>query len=269
MNPLATHDGQPLVTVQVMACTKDIHLLPRALASVAKQDLPPEMFAVQIMHDGQAEETADLERVAEAIDRLPCEASFIETPEPYGYYCLPRNYGIVYIDTPYIAFLDADNEMAPGHLRGLLAAIRTPSPTNGWPHFVYSRRLYVRDDGAPKEMPVGPSKPYGWVQDSVVPLLRSPQNNFIDTGDLLVGKGVLMMLAEYTGQMFNPEVRRFGDWELVCRMAKVGFRGRPVDQVTNIYHWTGENLQLTRSAQGVDAISVAHYEKLKAEGKIK
>ena len=127
MNPLATHDGQPLVTVQVMACAKDIHLLTRALASVAKQDLPPEMFAVQIMHDGQAEETADLERVAEAIDRLPCEASFIETPEPYGYYCLPRNYGIVYIDTPYIAFLDADNEMAAGHLRGLLAAIRTPS----------------------------------------------------------------------------------------------------------------------------------------------
>lgn len=264
--PIPHHDNSPLITLQVMTCAKDLDLLPRAIRSIADQTLlnflRPEHIELQIVYDGQPPE--DAFKNLEAPD-VP--TSILGTEQIYGYYCVPRNAGIAVASGIYIAFLDADNEWAPTHIEGLLRGIRRAEPSDGWPHFVYSRREYVIDPGAPTDLPAGPSELFPWAEFSDG-LRRGPRWNFCDTGDMLWARSALYYLAELSGVMWNPNHRRFADWELVCRAREYGFRGRAIDQVTNIYHWTGSNLQLTRSAEGVDAITPAQYELLRSKERL-
>ena len=88
-----------------------------------------------------------------------------------------------------------------------------------------------------------------WCPDTVQRLFLGPTHNFIDSSDLLIGKGVCYWVGERTGWMFNEELSRFGDWEFVTRLAKLGLPGAAVDAATNIYHWHGKNLQLTRKPE--------------------
>jgi hypothetical protein len=262
---LERHDDAPLVTVQLMTHEGDIHLLPRAVASVGSQGINLEL---QIVFDGQPSD-----RATEIITKTASACHFpvneyVNEPK-VGYYCIPRNRALPHAWGHYIAHMDADNEWAPNHLRGLLRAIRNPQPGCGFPHFVYSRRTYV-DDNRPRrvELPLGDSPLVLWGPESRM-RLQTPQGNFVDTGDFLIGKGTLYELAERSGFPWNPECRRFGDWDLVARLAKYGFRGFAVDQVSHIYHWHGANLQLTRQVQDVIAIPEAVYDSMVAQGRIK
>lgn len=259
MNPFQNHDPlAPLVSVIVSMHEGDRHLWPRALASLMAQDLPHDQMEVLIAFDGPTsdEAVAFLEDAAKAAD-FNVELYAAEPSEaPSGYYTVPRNRALHFAHGSYIANLDVDNEFAPTHLSGLLKAIRLPGPEGqGWPHFVYSRRLYIRDEGAPEEVPVGPSPLVSWTLENVGTLVRGPMMNFVDTGDFLAGKSAYYALADRTGIMWHPHATRFGDWELVARFARVGFRGLAVDQITNLYHWTGSNLQLTRRTDEMIALA--------------
>jgi hypothetical protein len=222
---------------------------------------------LQIVHDGPIteEEQPYFDEIAGCLPII----NVFEDPEKNGYYCCARNRAFPHAWGFYIAHMDADNEWRPNHLTGLLEAIRIPTD-QGWPHFVYSRREYVRDEGASENMPVGKSPLVPWTQESRIRLDIEPTNNFIDTGDFLIGKGTLVELAERTGIIWNSELRRFADWDIVNRLSKAGFRGKPVDQITHIYHWTGRNLQTTRPLQGQDTVMMPadQYEILKRTGAI-
>ena len=266
---LTNYSDTPLVTVQLMACAKDFHFVHRALASLAAQTLPHDQMEVQLLYDGtpSAEAEQTLEAAAHRsglpwINFHPCRET--------GYYTVARNEALPATWGHYIQHMDVDNEFRPDHLRGLLEAIRVPHPDEGWPSFVYSRRLYVIDDDQPnKDLPTGESPLVEWTKESVNKLVLSPQNNFIDTGDFLISKGALYELAERSGCVWNSELRRFGDWDIVSRLAKYGFRGRAVDQVTNIYRWSKGNLQTTRRVSDVMHIPTDVYETLKAQGKVR
>lgn len=278
--------GGPLVTAQIMTHSGDREFLPRAFASVLAQDLPKELLRIQVVHDGpldpeSAEDRAFLTTLNTFADDSGCDATFFATERKYGYYCVPRAGALAAITTPYIAFLDGDNEWAPGHLSGLLTEIRTSRGAEGWPHFVYSRREYIRDhEDLPARCPSGPSPLVEWTKEARKSLLSGPTHNFIDTGDMLWSTAALFRLSAVTGCSWNHECRRFGDWDLVCRAIAAKFRGRAVDQITNLYHWTGKNVQLTRAATGQDhggqvvddgvvALPVAMYEELIKRGWIK
>jgi glycosyltransferase involved in cell wall biosynthesis len=116
-------------------------------------------------------------------------------------------------------------------------------------------------------LPEGPSPLVLWTQENLSRLVQSPQNNFVDTGDFIIGRSTLYELAERTGYVWHPDIRRFGDWELVKRMALVGFRGKAIDAMTHRYHWTGKNVS-TNSLSDFVAIPEDVYESMKAEGKI-
>ena len=269
---LAHYSDNPLVTVQVMAHDGDAHLLPRALRSVYEQDLDPALMEIQLVFDGRP--SAESERIiADATASAPCSVNEYVSEPKTGYYCVPRNRALPAAWGFYIAHMDADNMFLPGHLRGLLNAIRAARGEEGWPHFVYSRREYVDERGtadrARHKLVTGPSPLVEWNDDNIEMLLSSPQGNFIDTGDLLIGVGTLYELAERTGYVWNSNARRFGDWDLVGRLAKAGFRGRAVDQVTHRYHWTGTNLQLTRRLSDIVALPEAILDRLRAEGKVR
>jgi len=258
----------PFVTVQLMCHSGDVHLLPRAVASVLDQDLDHTQIELQLVFDGNPTEKENA-IIDDALLGHDFAMANLWHDKKNGYYCVPRQRCTPMINGLYVAFMDCDNEMAPGHLSGLLAAIREAHPTQGWPHFVYSRREYVSDMKEGEPPVLGPSDLTPWEQERVSKLMLTPTNNFVDTGDMLIGKSTLFELAEMSGCIWNRQCRRFGDWDLVMRMASVGFRGRAVDQVTNIYHWTGDNLQLTRAVSEVSFIPESVFEKLKAEGKMK
>jgi len=265
-DPLSNLGPQPLVTVVVVTHPGDIHLLPRALASLVGQ-LPQCQLEVLVMHDGPFTERS--EEVLGAIGgQYNYHLEVIATPDHSGYYTVARNRSMEFARGLYIAHMDADNEFGPGHLSGLLKALRIPDPEGGWPHFAYTRRLYVLDADCATDVPLGPSPFVEWTSDNCKSILAGPKFNFIDTADMMIPRSVLFMLAEKTGYVWNSNSRRFGDHDLVYRMLGCGFRAKAIDQVTNVYHWTGKNLQLTRGLSEVMVLPSEIYDKLKAEGKL-
>lgn len=266
LDPLRNLGSQPLVTVVVVTHEGDHHLLPRALQSLEGQ-LPAGQLEVIVMNDGPSAPEFQTQLEAQ-VAGLGYSCEFIATPEHSGYYTVARNRSMEFARGLYVAHMDADNEFATNHLLGLLKALRIPDPQGGWPHFAYTRRTYVKDPGCEQTVPEGPSPFMEWNEENRKALINGPKWNFIDTADMMIPRSVLYMLAERTGFVWDANARRFGDYDLVCRMLGCGFRGWAVDQATNIYHWTGTNLQLTRGLSEVMFIHQEVYDKLKAEGKL-
>jgi len=231
------------VTVILRAHPAYTRFLPRALASLAEQEFRD--FLVFILFDGQPDERELNEAIEPTLGKV--RGHVVVQPEPTGYYAVPCNRAIPHVATPWIAFMDADNEFAPDHLLNLVRAVREQDAR---PAFAYSRRRYVADPGFEGEPPALGESPFvPWNSEAIARLLNGPSHNFIDSGDLLIGKGTLYWLAKETGAFFSPELRRFGDWDMARRLALIGAPGAAVDAATNIYHWHGENIQLTRKPE--------------------
>ncbi len=241
----------------------------RALDSIRAQELNPSLWHLVIVSDGELE-AADAAELKELCADFPVHVTDHQLKAATGYYTVPTNAAITFqTRAPYLAFMDADNEIEPNHLSGLLRAMRTPGPD--WlPHFAYTRIKYVRDADAPDDerKQEGESPLVPWTAQTAAMLTLGPRFNFIDSGSLMIARSALYWLAEATGQMWNPDVNRFGDWDIAARMASIGFRGRPVDQLSNVYHWHGNNLQGNRPPVGLEMISEELYEQLKAQGKL-
>lgn len=258
-DPLVQHFPHPLITVILRTHEGHTKYLHRSLGSIFNQDLDPQLFEVVVASDGpMSQETTEL--LETLVEGEEVSVGCVETTEKSGYYCLPSNLAILQSKAPYIAHLDADNEWLPNHLSGLLRIIRRPHPDNWLPDFTYSRRRYVRDEGAGTGLPTGDSPLILWEPASLKGLVRSPQGNFVDSSDFLISRSGLYVLAERTGCMWNQEIDRFGDWDLAKRLAECGLRGQAVDQVTHIYHWTGSNLQVTRPVTELGAVPVEVYD---------
>ena len=236
-------------------------LLDRALKSVLKQkfNIPWEVIVV---NDGKPlEEIVDVaEKYASKFEKKGIDFTFFGTEEESGYQCRPKNVAIWHAKGEYISFLDYDNEWVPNHLHVLHEAI-----TEGtvWPDFTYGRRKYIIDEGCPTkltlpgqsketELEEGESPLVEWSPESRTMLGDSALNNFVDTSDFMTSKGAFWRLHLATDMMWNERYRRFGDWELICRAAFfAGWKGKAVDEVVSLYHWTGDNIQLTRPADEV------------------
>jgi len=267
---LEWEDGNPLIGVVVHTHDKYADLLERSLKSILAQTVPKELMEVTVMHDGPVEKQTE-EVCFDILGKEVMRSRLLGTHRKYGYYTIPSNYAIVHSEAAYIAFLDADNEYLPDHLSHSLKALRLPSTLDGWPHFTYTRRKYVRDEGADESLPEGDSPFVPWGEEAIARLWSDPRNNFIDTSDIVASRSVFYELAERTGQMWNTQARRFGDYELMGRMARCGFRGRGLNLITTVYHWHGRNLQLTRSpVEGDVAVLPQHeFNKYLDEGKFK
>lgn len=247
-NSLGNHAVTPLITVVVRCHEAYVKFLERALDSVLAQDLPDGLFEILVAWDGpEPPEVLPIwERMMDKTAHRHIRLESIWATEVTGYYATPSNSAIIYYAYgSYVAHLDADNEWTPDHLRNLLEAIRTPDGKQGWPDFTYSRRLYV-NDGSDKTLPEGVSPYVPWTSQAVHQLTLGPSHNFIDSSDFLISRSVLFALAEVTGSVWDTSLRRFGDYDLIKRLAQSGFRGRAVNAVTHRYHWHDENLQTTR-----------------------
>lgn len=236
-----------MVTAIVATYDKHDRLLPRSLASIKAQEFQPE--EVLVVNDGPPTDDC-ISIVEEFAKTYPHQVQLLNSSEKTGYYTQPRNLATAIAQGHYIANLDADNEWTPIHLSGLLTALRTPHPKNGWSHFAYGRRRYVSDEGAPPGLPNGLNMFSPWDERRAF-LDRGPLANFVDSSEFIIGRGTLMYLAAKTGHVWDASLRRFGDYDLIFRLDKIGVRGLAVDQVSSIYHWDANNVQHTRKVERI------------------
>jgi glycosyltransferase involved in cell wall biosynthesis len=235
------------VAAQVFNETWELLLVVDGLPSQEIQDI------VKKFTDAEGSDEGDLFILANGT-KIPLNF-FGAGDEPSGYQCYPKNQGITLSKGEFICFLDHDNEFTPNHLQVLWDTIHEG---NVWPDFAYGRRHYVidfsEDEEVEIELPEGQKiklqdreSPYvEWNQENIQ-MLGQPMTNFIDTSDFMISKGALWNTYLATGMMWNEGKRRFGDWELIARMVfYAGIRGKGVDEIVQIYHWTGDNMQLTR-----------------------
>lgn len=238
----------PCVTV-IVNTHKRPQLLPRALQSVANQTFTD--FEVIVVHDGPPDEgTAEVINLyADLFAQKDIEFEPVHTGEASGYQCVPKNVGIHRARGDYIAFLDDDNEWTVDHLEVLVAAIEEGTV---WPDLVYGRRKYARDPGAPShhdgvELSEGESPFVPWDDDAAKRLAYNAAYNFIDTGDFIVTRGALWMMQQNQEMMWNESLRRFADYDLVGRgILLCGWKPKAIDHIVQVYHWTGQNIQITR-----------------------
>lgn len=237
----------PIVSV-VISTYERAGYLDRALASVQAQTY--KNYEIIIVHDGPAPEdvVAVCSKWHDKFAENATTLTLVSLDENSGYQCVPKNTGTWLARGDYIAYLDDDNEWLPEHLEALVAEIEAG---HDWPDFVYGRRYYKIDEGYTPDKTLnireGELKFIQWTPESQAMLDEGPTYNFIDSSDLLIGKGALWRCFLATGKMWNEELRRFADWELIVRGSRFsGWRGRGVDKTLSIYHWHGKNIQITR-----------------------
>lgn len=261
----------PLITVILVTHSGDCHLLSRAINSILEQNMALDQLELLVYFDGVPTTEEHFGPIESATSNPLIDALYNcqlqNSTEKNGYYCVGRNRTTPLAQGLYIYNMDVDNEIAPNHLPNLLKEIRKPDK-DGFPHFVYTRRKYIVDKGV--ENPPTESGTIStfipWNPKSIAALTDGPANNFIDTGDFLVSKSALYRLSDVTGCIWNSQCRRFGDWDLMVRMVGSGFRGRALDQATNLYHWTGNNLQMTRSLSDIVVLPESIYNEMKEKG---
>lgn len=224
----------PKVTVVISTYNRP-KMLKEALESVLKQTMTD--FEVLVVDDGSQTAEAVVRDMRPYFLERGIQLNGMDLPENTGYQCVPKNMGIAYARGSYIAYLDDDNLWDEDHLETLVNEIEKMGC-----EAVYSRWRYAGDGPySGKEFPY-----HQMNKASALGLSQSPYANFIDSSSILHSK------AAFVGSMgaavWNPELRRFGDWEMVARSLAARMRWRGVDKATFTYRWHGDNLQLTRPA---------------------
>lgn len=211
-------------------------MLKEALESVAMQTFDD--FEVWVVDDGS--NTA--EKVCEEIMDLYVERGIrlncLNLPVNSGYQSVPKNHGIQLCDGTYIAYLDDDNLWDRNHLEILVDEIE-----KGSAELVYSLPRYVGQvNGRMENGRVG-----DFVQatpQALIGVKTHPKLGFIDTSGILHSKAAFR--RAFGGDVWNEKIRRFGDWDLICRAANSGLRMRGINKDTYTYRWHDDNLQIVR-----------------------
>jgi glycosyltransferase involved in cell wall biosynthesis len=231
----------PKVSV-IISTYKRPEMLKRALQSCLAQTYKD--FEVLVVDDGSDTAGEPCRELLPEFEAAGIRLVPMNLQENSGYQCTPKNVGISYARGSFIAYLDDDNEYDPWHLQTLVDEIDKMGCDA-----VFGRWRNCGDG------PVsGDSEFISMNRASALGLLQTPMANFIDTSSMLHSKAAFV--AVFGEAVWNPEVRRFGDWELVARSLSAGVRWRGVDKVTFTYWWHGENLQITRPPNE-DAIKAA------------
>lgn len=246
--------GIPAVSVIISTFQRPA-LLDRALASVVAQTYTD--FEVWVIDDCSPDEEAVgavLEKYAGMFAARGIPFYPARLPRPSGYQCVPKNAGIFYSSGEFIAYLDDDNTWEPNHLEELMKVMLA-----GEADLVYGGRAYINQTDR-TDLFHGLVYPQPW--DPV----KLAQANYIDTSDILHTRGAAWLILREWRNIWDNNLRRFGDWNLLMRFVRLGLVGEPVNAILSTYYWHGENLQLTRAVTaGPVAIPLSTYEKRREE----
>jgi hypothetical protein len=126
--------------------------------------------------------------------------------------CEKRNAGAARATQRYLMFVDDDSVLLPGALRTMLDALETDPGAS----FAYSDTKMVLYPGVPYPNPAGVRRAQPWNVESL------KRGNYVETMSL-------MRRDVFPG--FDPEVKRFQDWDLWLTLAASGHRGTYIPKV--------------------------------------
>jgi len=187
--------------------------LKKAVKSVLNQSF--QEFEIIVVDDVSIDGTDDyMRKMAKKHDNI----RYIKREKNWGDHSRPKNDGIKAANADLIAYLDDDNIYLKDHLQALYKAITEDKDVQ----MVYGDRWIIADDNSqPKTQGIS----FDWHPG----ILQS--RNYIDTSDVLMKKEVLYELGGW-----DESLKKFADWNLWVRFAKVGYVAKRVPLILTEYH---------------------------------
>lgn len=197
------------VTV-VIPCFNYGQFLERAIDSATAQagGVP----GIVVVDDGSTDE-----QTLEVLDRLPDHVVLVRQANQG--LSAARNTGFRACDTPLVIALDADDELPPHALNALKEGLRR-DPTAG---YAYGVTRHIGDLEGEVDMPEW--DPYRLLfRHTIGPTALTRRELFEDVGG------------------YDPEMRRYEDWEFWLRAVSRGWHGVKVPEVTFLYRRHGPSM---------------------------
>lgn len=146
-----------------------------------------------------------------------------------GYQCVPKNDGIKVAKGKYIAYLDDDNKYTEDHIEVLVDALDSNPDLD----VVYGNRQYFSYDGF-GETKMGNAKRFDFDE-------LSEGFNYIDTSDIMHRKEVIYKIGGW-----DPEVKSWGDYDLIARLVKSGCAFKFIPKVITYYYYHKDSFSIRR-----------------------
>jgi glycosyltransferase involved in cell wall biosynthesis len=131
---------------QIVVCSNQAHVLPRALDSVLEQSVLPDEILVG--DDGSRDDTADV--IEDYVRRHPKRIRAVLLPEPRGAAAL-RNACVLASGAELLSILEADEELLPGKLEAEQREVRAQFP--GYEVYYSSYRVVSARGARPRIEP--------------------------------------------------------------------------------------------------------------------
>jgi glycosyltransferase involved in cell wall biosynthesis len=193
----------------VIPCFNHGRYLREAVDSLLTQsDGPPKVVVVD---DGSTDRDTDA-----ALGSLPEPVAVVR--QANSGVSIARNRGFAESGTPYVLFLDADDRLAPGALRALRAPLDADEGHRLG--FAYGHQRFFGEMQGDFRFP--PYDPYRLLDRHLIgPTALMRRELMLDTGG------------------YDPEFRRYEDWEIWINALAHGWRGVRIDAFTHEYRRAG------------------------------
>lgn len=232
-----TQPSKPIVSIIVTTYNRS-HRLKGALSSI--QDQTFEEWECIVVDDCSPDDT---EKVVQKFMKKDPRFKYFRRSENFGNHSRPKNDGSRMAVGEFIAYLDDDNIWYKDHLMALYHAIKDRQDLQ----MVYGDRRLVDEE---KRMPSTQGIAFDWHPG----ILQT--KNYIDTSDVLIRKYALEALGGW-----DEGLRKFADWNLFVRFAKMNFKAERVPLILSEYRLHAGMAQLRhKSLIGPDGQPLPTFE---------
>lgn len=186
--------------------------LKNAIKSVLNQTFKD--FELIIVDDNSTDNTPDIIKCYD--DK---RIVYVRRGSNSGYQCVPKNDGIKISKGRYIAYLDDDNKYTEDHLEVLTNALDSNPDID----VVYGNRQHFSCQGF-GETKLGDARRYDF--DELCEGI-----NYIDTSDIIHRKKAIYKIGGW-----DPQIKSMGDYDLILRLYKSGYRFQFIPKILTYYY---------------------------------